>query len=205
MKKIIIFLLLITFIFTGSNQIFAYENFEWFEKVGNDELLKEFTESDYQNYYDKVKRKMFDWSIYEVNSGIKIKFISETLFHYYNNGDSSINYKYKSESETIDSLSFKVSGGLKLETQKNTKIFGDGLNATMQSNYELNQKQTKKETFDVNVEVKPGNQLLLYMYGEGRVINGVAKKYLFFFETNKGGYEIFSISTHYQKLEVSPI
>lgn len=205
MKKIIIFILLIIVSFVTYNQVFAYETFEWYEKVGNGKLIGEFTDKDYKDYYNKVKRRMFDWNYYEVNRNTRIKFISKTVYDYYNNGKSVINFKHKLETEETDTVNLKATGSVKIQSLKGTKIFGDGLNVSLQSTYDMTNKKIEKEIYDVDTKIEPGNQMVVYMYGEGFVSNGVAKKYVFFIEVSKGGYEVFTIASHYQKMEVTPI
>ena len=41
--------------------------------------------------------------------------------------------------------------------------------------------------------------------GKEKITNGVAKNYLFWIEIAKGGFEIFVVTTHYQRLEITPI
>ncbi|WP_162164016.1 hypothetical protein [Acholeplasma hippikon] len=205
MKKIILVLLIGVFLFVGYHQVFAYEDFEWYEKVGNNKLIGEFTDEDYLQAYEKVQKKFIGWSYYEINHRIKIKFISKTLYDYYNNGKSPIKFEYSSKSQTIDEYSLKATGSIKVQTQKGTKIFGDGLNAQVSATYERTEKLKQDEEINVSTSVEPGTQLLVYMYGEGYVANGVAKKYFFNMERAKGGYEAFVMVSHYQRVEVTPI
>lgn len=205
MKKIILIILGFMFIFIGVNQVYAYDDFEWYEKVGNFKLLNEFSDKDYKDNYKKVKKKFDGWSIHMVNENKKINFISETIFTYYNDGFSPLKYQHKTEREFSEDVSLKVSGGVSLKTKKDTKIFGDGLNAQIESKFSFDTKKTEKESYTINVDVMPGTKLVLSYAGEGRVTNGVAKKYLFFFEINKGGYEVFRITSQFRKMEITQI
>ena len=46
-----------------------------------------------------------------------------------------------------------------------------------------------------------GKDQILYIYGEGRISNGVAAKYFFWIRRNLGGFEYFEMTTSYQRLE----
>lgn len=39
--------------------------------------------------------------------------------------------------------------------------------------------------------------MVFYFYGEGKIINGVVKNYLFWIEIVKGGFEIFVVIIYY--------
>lgn len=206
MKKIVLVLLFISFFILSNKVTHGYVDFETFEKVGHGKLLSELTKDDYNELYKKVsKRKFLGWTAYNAYTDIKVKYISETLFSYYNNGTSSINYTYKASKKTIDSYTLKVTGDIKLKTQKNNKVFGDGLQASIKIDYKREIKNEETENFDIKVSIDPKTQLVLYLYGEGKITTGVAKNYLFWIEINRGGYEIFIVTTHYQRLEIIPI
>ncbi len=189
-----------------SESTYAYANFEDFEKVGSGKLLSEFTDSDYEDNYKLLPDPTFmGWHTMHVTESLKVKYISETLFSYYNNGKSAIQYNYKASKKTLSSYSLQVTGGLKLETKKDNKVFGDGLKSSINVEYEYEYSQEEVESYDIKVSIEPQTQMVLYLYGEGTITNGVAKNYFFFIETSKGGYEIFVVTTHYQRLEITPI
>lgn len=206
MKKLIILLLFVVILIVGDKVTYGYADFERFEQVGEGKLLEEYTKDDYNKFYKEVsKRKFIGWNAYNAHKDIKVKYISETLFSYYNNGKSPLSYSYKASMKTIESYSLKVSGDIKLKTQKNNKVFGDGLQASINVDYKQDFKQETTENFDIKANIEPGTQLTLYLYGEGKITNGVAQNYLFWIVINKGGYEIFIVTTHYQRLEITPI
>ena len=55
------------------------------------------------------------------------------------------------------------------------------------------------------MHVDPGTQANLYTYGEGKISNGVASRYFFWILLDKGGYEVFSVTTQYYRLEKTTI
>ena len=206
MKRLVLILLMFSLIILCNQTSYGYADFEKFEKVGQGKLLSEFTKDDYNELYKHVsKRKFIGWNAYNAYVDIKVKYISETLFSYYNNGTSNISYNYKASKKTIDNYTLKVTGDIKLKTQKNNKVFGDGLQTSINIDYKREIKYEETENFDIKVSIEPKTQLILYLYGEGKITTGVAKNYLFWIEINKGGYEIFIVTTHYQRLEIIPI
>lgn len=206
MKIKLSIILLIALVILCTKSTYGYANFEDFQKVGTDKLLSEYSDSDYEAYYNQLPKPLFiGWHSRHVTVDLKVKYISETLFSYYNNGKSAIQYNYKASKKTISSYSLKVTGGLKLQTKKDNKVFGDGLSASINMEYEYEHSVEEVETYDIKVSIEPKTQMVLYLYGEGNITNGVAKNYFFFLETQKGGYEIFVVTTHYQRLEITPI
>jgi len=205
LKKLLIICLFCICIGITTQQSYAYTNVEELEVVGNGKMLEDFTDADYKKYYDKAGHHFFGWHTYTANKNMKVKFISETIFSYYNNGKSAIHYQYKTSKKIVKSYDLKVSGGLKVHTDKKTKIFGDGLNASISIDSHWKESEEVNESFDIKVDIEPGTQLNLYLYGEGKVTNGVARNFAFFIETKRGGFEIFYVTTHYQRLEITPI
>lgn len=206
MKTKFICLLLVVLITLSTQTSFGYADFQDFTKVGTNKLLDEFTPSDYDYAYKELGRNKFaGWKHHYVTENMKVTYTSETLFSYYNNGKSPITYNYKASKKTISSYTLKVSGGVKLQTQKDNKVFGSGLTASLNMDYVYDNKTEDVETFDIKVSIEPTTQMVLYLYGEGKITNGVAKNYLFWIEIAKGGFEIFVVTTHYQRLEITPI
>lgn len=188
-----------------STKVVAYQQFEHLEVVGKGKMLEDFTETEYKDNYKKVGRAFGGWKKYEVNSKVKVKFVSDTLLSYYNDGLTPIKYTYKGSRKVANSYDLKVTGQLSVKTQKSNKTFGDGLNASVKIESKWSQDSEIKEDFNLQLEIAPKTQLNLYLYGEGYLVNGVAKKYFFWFETKKGGYEVFYVTTHYQRLEITRI
>ena len=206
MKRNIMIILCICMMVISSQSVFGYADFQDFSKVGHGKVLSEFNKSDYDIAYKKLGSNAFlGWKHYYVTEDLKVKYISETLFSYYNNGKSAISYNYKASKKTISSYKLSVSGGVKLQTQKDNKIFGNGLTANLNMDYVYDNKTEDTETYDIKVSIEPTTQMVLYLYGEGKISNGVAKNYLFWIEVAKGGFEIFVVTTHYQRLEITPI
>lgn len=206
MKKIVGLTLLGVLALFLQTQVYAYKHFEKIDVVGHGKLLKDFTKNDYEDYYKEVsKRRFLGWRVHIVNNEMKVKYVSETLFSYYNDGKSAIEYIYQSDKKTVIQTDLSVTGNLSIKTNKNNAVFGDGLSASIKTEAKHSVKNETVEKIDLKIKVEPGTQLNLYLYGEGIVRNGVAQKYVFWFRNIKGGFETFDVTTHYQRLEISPI
>src|SRR5690606_29444904 len=160
MKLKLIWTLLICVLIIGQQSTFAYADFQDFTKVGNGKLLDQYTKSDYDYGYRQIGSNEFlGWKYHYITKDMKVKFISETLFSYYNNGKSAINYNYKASKKTINSYELSVSGGLKLKTDKNNKIFGDGLQASIDANFKWKNSTEEVESYDIKVSIEPTTQM----------------------------------------------
>lgn len=204
MKKIIIVLIFVLTCFMSTKFISASAHHENFEelKLSRGKLLSDYSSSDLDSYYKKVKKAKFSgWKTEVINNRVKAQFVSETHFSYYNDGYTSIDYSYKIDEQTTSKYSFSSTGSVSVNATKTKTGFKNGLDSSLKLSYSQDKQTVKKETYEIKVKVDPGTQVNLYSYGEGRLTNGVAARYLFWIRTSLGGYEVFEISTLYQKLE----
>lgn len=204
-KLVIVTLSLIIALLVVVTDVFAYQQFEHLEVVGRGQMLEDFSDKTYNDNYKKVGRSFMGWKKKEVNKKVNVKFVSDTLLSYYNNGLTPIKYTYKASRKVASSYDIKVTGQLSVKTQKSNKVFGDGLSSSIKIDTKWAGNSELKEDFNLQLEIAPRTQLNLYLYGEGYLVNGVAKKYFFWIQTKKGGYEVFYVTTHYQRLEMTRI
>ncbi|MGB0417652.1 MAG: hypothetical protein ACPGCR_02625, partial [Acholeplasmataceae bacterium] len=72
-----------------------YQNFESMTIIDGT-LLSDIEENDYQEALDKVsKRKFWGWKIHYIHERIKVSYIKETLFSFYNDGKTPFEYEYQ--------------------------------------------------------------------------------------------------------------
>lgn len=182
----------------------ASSNYHAFESmtVTSGTLLEDFTKDDYDTYYPKVdRRKFMGWRVHEVHKNIKVSYISDTLFSYYNNGTTAIDYRYKMDRMTQTKLHLSATGTIGIQATRMDKTFKNNLNGSLKLSSDYQTSTQEKESIDVFLKVDPGTQVDLYIYGEGKITNGVAARYVFWFRADRGGYEVFLITTQYQRLE----
>lgn len=204
MKKILFFIMLLCVLLMSNKDVFADADYQAFEEleIESGELLSDFSSSDYRTYYKKVtKRKFFGWRVHKVNKDIGCHYITETLFSYYNNGYTPISYRYKVTEDSTSKLSLSATGSIGIKTTSNSSQFKKNLDSALKLSAEYTTTSKKTETYELEIEVDPGTQVDLYIYGEGKITNGVAAYYAFWFRTSKGGYEAFVVTTQYTRLE----
>ena len=110
MKKILI-LSIFLFLFVAATKVEASESYNTFQEIeiSSGKMLTDFTSEEYEEYYRSVdKRKFWGWRVKTVNKNIKAKFISETVFSYYNNGLTPITYKYELNKTVVDKFEAKT-------------------------------------------------------------------------------------------------
>jgi len=188
----------------GTIQIQAssvYQNYESMTLTSG-KLLENFSDDDYKTYYKKVdKRKFIGWKIYKANSSVKVSYISETLFSYYNDGYTAIDYTYKLDRKVSSKLGLSASGSIGIKLSNDKKVFKNNLDGSLKLSADYTISSEDKESYEITLKVDPGTQVDLYIYGEGKITNGVACRYIFWMRADRGGYEIFLVTTQYQRLE----
>ena len=189
MKKVLI-ICIFMFILTFITEVKASESYDTFQEVEiyKGKMLKDYTDKEYKNYYKKVdKRKFWGWRTYVVNKDIKAKFVSETVFSYYNNGITPITYKYKLSESKVSKYSISATGTIGYDVSGNSKKFKHKLDSELQ------------------IVIDPSTVANLRIVGEGKITNGVGAYYICWVRTQKGGFEYFIVTTQYPRLEVLPI
>ena len=207
MKKILllsIFLFLICIV----KNVSAVENYDTFQEIDiySGKMLEDYTDEEYKKYYKNVdKRKFWGWRTYVVNKNIKAKFISETVFSYYNNGKTPITYKYELSKTVVNKFSISASGNIKYTMNGSTAKFKHNLDSEVKVNVTSEVVTTTSETNDLQIIIDPFTVANLKIVGEARITNGVAAYYVLWIRTQRGGFEYFVVTTQYPRLEVLPI
>ena len=204
MKKITFMILCFMVMYLTMPVIDADSNYHAYEKisVNSGKLLSDFTTSEYDKYYKKVtKRKFMGWRTYIVNDEVEANYITETMFSYYNDGYTPISYKYKLEQQSQSKLALSASGSISIKSSNTQVKFKNNLEGSLKLSADYTNTSTEKETYEISFDVDPGTQVDLYVYGEGKITNGVAARYFFWTRAQKGGFELFLITTQYQRLE----
>lgn len=208
MKKTVFLILLCLFLFGSSQMCFGLTSYQSFESitVPSGSLLADFSEDDYATYYKNVdKRKFIGWNIYKVNTNAKVTYISETLFSYYNDGYTAIDYTYKLDRKMSSKLGLSATGTIGVKISSGQKTFKNNLDSSLKLTADYTLTNEDKESYEISLKVDPGTQVDLYIYGEGKITNGVASLYFFWIRTDRGGYEVFIVTTEYQRLEKKKI
>lgn len=207
MKKILlisIFLFLICIV----KNVSAVEDYNTFQEVDiySGKMLDDYTTEEYNKYYKNVdKRKFWGWRTHVVNKNIKAKFISETVFSYYNNGKTPITYKYELSKSVVNKYSISASGSIKYNINGEIKKFKNNLDAEVKINVTDETVTTTKEQNDLQIIIDPFTVANLKIVGEAKITNGVAAYYVLWIRIERGGFEYFVVTTQYPRLEVLPV
>jgi len=204
MKKLIVLLLMFGISLCTGIHVSADTGYHSFETLDltHGKLLENYTKDEYKTYYSEVDRRKFSgWNIYSVHKNIKVSYVTETLFSYYNDGFSAIDYTFKLERKVSTKLSLSATGSIGLKVAKDGKGFKNNLDGSLKLSADYTKNTDDKETYEIKFKVDPGTQVDLYIYGEGKISNGVAARYLFWIRLDRGGYEVFLVTTQYQRLE----
>lgn len=178
-----------------------YKTYEQIEMTRG-KLLEQYTKEEYDTYYKVVdKRKFMGWNVHKVYENVKVTYTTQTLFSYYNDGYTPIEYEYKLDRKQTSKLGLSATGTISTKTQKADKLFKNNLDASLKLSADYQQSNEEKEAITMKLKVDPGTQVDLYIYGEGKITNGVASRYVFFVRMDRGGFEVFLVTTQYQRLE----
>jgi hypothetical protein len=204
MKKIIIVLILAGLTILFSTEVKA-EDYQTFQEVvfNNDDalLLKDFSKSDYDDYYDEIKRKKFiGWKLFVANENEEVEFVSETKLKIYNNGYSTIKHDIKLESKEETKYQISATGGIKVNVKGNVKKFKGSVDADIKASISYTKTTTNKETYDFQIIVDPKTYVKIVTRGTGEVNNGVGNYYFLWIRTKKGGWETFNVTTEYYEI-----
>ncbi len=208
MRKFYVMLLMFLSLLLCTNVVNADSNYLAFEDltISSGDLLGDFSSSDYKAYYKNVdKRKFMGWRTYTAHKDIECSYITETLFSYYNNGYSAIEYEYSLDRKTTSKLSLSASGSIGIKTNSTKPAFKNNLDSSLKLSADYISSEEIEESYTVKLDVDAGTQVDLYIYGEGLITNGVAARYFFWVRVNRGGYEAFVVTTQYQRLEKTRI
>ena len=153
-------------------------------------------------YYKKVsKRRFYGWRIYKVNTDVRVRYKTETLFSYFNDGDSPIKYTYQMKKKDVKQQSLSSTGSIGVSVSGSVDKFKAGLDESLKITQTSSHTKEMQEDFKLELQVDPGTMLNLYIMGEGKISNGVAAFYVFWLRNMRGGYEVFTITTQYYRLE----
>lgn len=204
MKKWFLFLLLLICLTIKNSTIKANSDYKSYQEieVKGGVFLSDYKESDFKKHYKKVdKRKFWGWRINEVYTDLKVDYKTETLFSYYNDGTTPFNYDYSYKKNESSSLSLSSTGSIKIDASGSIQKFKGGLNSSLSVTSTKKRSKDETEEFKVKVTVDPGTMLNLYILGEGKLTNGVAANYFCWLRTQRGGFEVFTVTTQYYKME----
>ncbi|MDD3122722.1 MAG: hypothetical protein PHC62_04280 [Candidatus Izemoplasmatales bacterium] len=205
MKKLLVLLTIALVVFPFHYYVVKAEEYLTYQEIvldnDNAKLLKYFTDNEYENYYQEIKKKKFiGWSIGIVNSNEELEFISETKLKIINDGYSTIKHNITLLTKAETKYQISASGSVSVSIKGDIKKFKGGLDADIKASITYTKNVTSSEEYEFNIIVDPETYVSIVTRGKAEVSNGVAKYYLFWIETKKGGWETFTVTTEYYEI-----
>jgi len=202
MKKIMIAASLSILIILGLIRPVEADEYQNYQEIvfveESQKMLKDFTKKDYADYYSNYVKKYFmGWKILTVTKNESVDFVSETKLKVYNNGYSTIKHDISLSTKEETKFQVSASGEIDVKLTGDVKKFKGGLDAGIKTSIQYSKTTNTVETYDFMIIVDPGTYVTIVTKGQGVVSNGVAKHYLFWIMTKKGGWETFTVTTEY--------
>lgn len=164
-------------------------------------LLKGYSQEDYKEYYDLIPKRYFmGWKLLIVTKNQPVDFISETKLKIFNTGYSTIKHDITLKTDEKTKLQISASGSISVSVKGDIKKFKGGLDGDIKAAVDYEKTETSSEEYVFKITVDPGTYVTIVTRGEGLVSNGVAKNYLFWIMTKKGGWETFTVTTEYYEI-----
>ncbi|MCV2232249.1 hypothetical protein N7548_05345 [Acholeplasma manati] len=204
MKKYLMFCLLCLLISLNTLQLKADSDYLAYESITLHEgqFLSDYSEKDYKAYLKEVtKRRFAGWNVKYVYEDCRVTYKSKSVFSYYNDGTTPIEYNYKYESSYTTARNITSTGSIGINMSGPVKKFKGNLDASLKITSSTETVKKETETWTIKMQVDPQTMANLYVVGEGKITNGVAARYLFWLELEKGGFEVFVVTTQYYRLE----
>lgn len=205
MKKIIIIFILFLGFYTlketvkagliDSYQEITFEN-------PNLKFLKEYSSDDIKSYYPKVSKRRFSgWQIHTIVKSAKVNFTKTTLTSIRNTGTTPIVLDKTIKTETTQKYAIGASGGVEPSIGGTVKGFKLGLTKKLNIKADATITISQTESMSTKIQVDPMTQLDIFIKGNGRLTNGVASRYVFWFRTHTGGFEYMQINSIFYRME----
>ncbi len=182
-----------------SSEYLSYQSF-YFVNSGH-QLISQFSEYQYNQYYTRVNQKRFwGWHTYTVTKSQPVRFVKETLLMIENQGNTSIDQTYYFKTTQQLKQQISASGNINIGAEGSVYEFDLGLKKALDFSAKFDLSSTIEEHNEIRIKVDPMTRLIVKVYGEGNITNGVGKHYRFFIENRRGGWEIFTLTTEYYSI-----
>lgn len=175
---------------------FAYIN------VSDGKMLKDYTEDELSEAIYQTKNRRFKgWRINLFNKNVPCEFISSTVFSMYNTGTTPMKYDVSIHAENTVKTSISTTGSIAYRINGNIKSFKNDLDVSLKIEASYIETTLVKETENLSIEIDPNTLCVIYIQGTGLLTNGVARYYELWMTQEKGGFEYFTITNSYLRIE----
>lgn len=203
--KIWFFILLFSvLIYHNTTKVEAESEYGGYSEVIMQEgkLLDNFTEAEYNAYYPEVDKVQFwGWRVNIVNKNVPCTYIKNTVYETANEGDEIITHEIDITTEQEIRTILNASGSISYNTKGDSKKFKHDLDVKVSLEYKYQNTESNKRTEKLKIPVEGKTKLLVTIVGSGYVTNGVGVYYMAWFKNQRGGFEYFTITNEFQKIE----
>ncbi len=170
--------------------------------VSDGKLLRDYTNEEINEGLSHIKKRKFNGWRYEFfQKNTKVEFISSTVFTMYNSGTTAMKYKVQVSSENSVKTSISCTGTIGYSISGSIKKFKNGLDSSLKIEGSYVETQLVKQQENLEIEIDPGTICVVYVQGTGLLTNGVASFYQLWFRKESGGFEYFTITDSYLRIE----
>lgn len=165
-------------------------------------LISHYKSGELEKHYPKVSRRLFmGWRTYDLMKSSKANFTKTTLMSIRNDGTTPITKDHSMKVERTQKYSVSTSGGVEASAGGTVKGFKLGLSKKLNIKADATITISQTEAMNTKIIIDPKTQLDIYIMGNGRVTNGVASRYVFWFRTHTGAYEYLSVTSIFYRME----
>ena len=165
-------------------------------------LIRDYSKTTINKYLKLTKEREFDcWNYYIFNRNVKVNFISEMIYSFYNSGTTPISYKVDIEKQVTTKTQFSLTGSLEFDISGKTKEISSGLDQAIKVDTSYVEQTLVKNNEKLSIDVDPNTLCVIYIEGSGLLTNGVASRYLLWICIESGTFEFFTITNSYLRIE----
>ncbi len=205
MKKNIFLLFILLLVFMHIKESDASVNdYTTFARinVSDGKMLRDFKNDEINNGLERVKnRKFMGWRIHYFNKNIPCDFIAKTIYSNYNTGTTPVEYNVDITAENVVKTSISATGSIGSTIKGGMKEFSGSLSNELKINGSYEETSLVKQKETLKIQIDPNTMCVIYIMGRGFLTNGVAKFYNWWIGSYEGGFEYFTITDSYVRIE----
>ncbi len=208
MKRLLTFCLIALVVLLSQRSVDAgeYLTYQEINTRAGVMLLREYSRSDYNTFYERVSRRRFwGWRTFTVFKNEPVTFQKDTLFVISNDGQTPITQSFTFRTSEQEHAQISSSGNIGISASGNVRGFQLGLDSQIERIVTRSHQRTIEEEVEINISIDPQTTLQVEIYGEGLLSNGVAKYYRFWMNRRTGGWEVFVVTTEYLSIVKAPL
>lgn len=205
LKKVLLAAMLLTISGLSIKRVNAnVDDYQSFANItlSSGKMLKKYDSTELKSYIKASnKRKFSGWRISYINKEVRCNFISKTVFSIYNSGTTPIKYELNTTTTKINKTSISCTGSISYSIKGDIKKFKNGLDTSLKIENTTSQSLEVKSVEKFELIVDPMTRVIMYFKGSGYLTNGYAQQYSFWARIAKGGFEYFTVTDIYPKIE----